>query len=483
MLVSPWHPSSLMALPPESFARLTPQTPDRAYAEAVDFQGSKAGDGGNGRLTPRLGDAAIAVSLLILQLAGIYMLESYDLGIGREMDAFGLVIAMGMSLPIAWRHRFPRSVLWTVFLAWIAYVGLSYSDSTGIFGPIVAMYGVGLYLRRREAALHGGSVLALAVSWTAIGTVVYEDIHVLALVSTAIALGLPLLIGLVDNRRHARLVELEVAHSQRAQAQRAAAHDAVRVERARIARELHDVVAHEMTVMTLQAEGAKRRVSPSDSDVTQALQTISDSGRRGLTEMQRMIGVLRASEEEAETAVAEDRAAHTGVAASSPEHDGAYFNDLSPMPSLAELPTLVQKVEDSGLPVHLELTGTSHVPAGVELSAYRIVQESLTNAMKHAGPGATAQVRVQRKRDVVTVTVEDDGRGIISEVATASGGHGLAGMRERVAALGGAIECGTRTGGGFRVHAVLPSSDDQIAASRRRARSATASTNTSGSRA
>lgn len=439
----------------------------RAYADSVDTQENTLRRSVAARLTPRLGDAAIAVSLLILQLAGIYMLESYDLGTGRQMDALGLVIAMGMSLPVAWRHRFPRSVLWVAFLSWLAYVGLSYSDSTGIFGPVVAMYGVGLYLKRREAVLHGCGVIAIAVLWTIVGTVVYEDVHVLSIVSVVIALGLPLLIGLVDNRRHARLIELEVAHSQRAQAQRTAAHDAVRAERARIARELHDVVAHEMTVMTLQAEGAKRRVSPSDSDVAQALQTISESGRRGLTEMQRMIGVLRASEEEAEIAVAADRAATAGESPAAPEHDGAYFDDLSPMPSLAELPTLAQKVEHSGLPVHLEVTGTSHVPAGVELSAYRIVQESLTNAMKHAGPGATAQVRVHRQRDVVTVTVEDDGRGVITEVATARGGHGLAGMRERVAALGGEIECGARSGGGFRVHAVLPSSDDQIATSRR----------------
>jgi signal transduction histidine kinase len=369
------------------------------------------------------------------------------------------------SLPLAWRFRYPRAVLWFVFLAWAATVSLGYTDSTGIFGVIVAMYGVGLYLRRAEALRQGGTVVLLAVVWTTIGTLTDPNVHVLSIVSVIIAFTLPLLIGLVDNRRHARLTELEVAHSRREQAKQAAAHDAVRAERARIARELHDVVAHEMTVMTLQAEGAKRRATAdTDPAVSAALTTISESGRRGLTEMQRMIGVLRASEQEAVTASEEDE---TAAGFSTPADCGAYFDDLSPMPSLAGLPTLAQKVEDSGLPVHLEVTGTSHVPAGVELSAYRIVQEALTNAMKHAGPGATAQVRVHREHGQVTVDVEDDGRGVISEAARSSGGHGIAGMRERVAALGGDFDHGPRTGGGYRVRAVLPSSDDQVARRRR----------------
>ncbi|MEX0914077.1 MAG: histidine kinase, partial [Demequina sp.] len=390
------------------------------------------------RTIPRLGDVAIAASLLIMQLAGIVMLESYEFEIGRRLDALGLVIVLGMSVPIAWRHRFPRTVLWATFLSWMAYVGLEYSDSTGIFGPIVAMYGIGLYLRRREAALHGGIVIAIAVLWTGVGVMLSDDLHVLAIVSVIIALGLPLLIGRVDNRRHARLTELEVAHTRREQAKEAAAHDAVRSERARIARELHDVVAHEMTVMTLQAEGAKRRAtSDTDPAVTAALDTISESGRRGLTEMQRMIGVLRASEQAAANAAEHEHGAATGSSVTS--YDFADVDELSPMPSLTGLTALASKVEDSGLPVHLEISGDAHVPAGVELSAYRIVQESLTNAMKHAGPGATAYVHVKRERDRVTITVEDDGRGVISDAANTHGGHGIAGMRERVLALGGTL--------------------------------------------
>src|SRR5690606_17452956 len=144
-----------------------------------------------------------------------------------------------------------------------------------------------------------------------------------------------------------RLTELEVAHTRREQASQAAAHDAVRAERARIARELHDVVAHEMTVMTLQAEGAKRRAKNSEPEIATALATISESGRKGLLEMQRMIGVLRASEQEALNASDVERSIASGEA---PEATTlAVDDDLSPMPSLAALPALVSKVEDSGL--------------------------------------------------------------------------------------------------------------------------------------
>jgi signal transduction histidine kinase len=416
---------------------------------------------------PRLADAAIALALLTLAVSGLVMIESYDLGLGRSADVLGYALVVAMTAPLAWRQHFPRSVLWIVFVAWAAYASLSYVDGTGIFGVIVALYGAGLYLTRRQAIIHGVSATSLAVLWTVVGALTSPDVHPLSVLSVIIAFALPLEIGIIDNRRHLRLAELEVAHTRRERAHRAAAIDAVRAERARIARELHDVVAHEMTVMTLQAEGAKRIASSHDPAVGEALQTISESGRKGLTEMQRMIGVLRASELDAASAVVSELT-EAGEEPPASISGFPYLEDLSPMPSLAGLPGLAAKVEASGLPVHLEITGNSHVPAGVELSAYRIVQESLTNAMKHAGPGAHADVTVKRREGKVTITVEDDGRGVISDVAKSHGGHGIAGMSERVAALGGTFEAGARRGGGYRVHATLPTSDDQVATPRRR---------------
>jgi signal transduction histidine kinase len=169
--------------------------------------------------------------------------------------------------------------------------------------------------------------------------------------------------------------------------------------------------------------------------------------------MHRMIGVLR------DTSEGDGPAAEPSVGTA---HAPARVDFLSPMPSLAALPALAKQVDDAGTPVDLRVRGSSHVPAGVELSAYRIVQEALTNALKHAGPGAHVSVDVERARTAVTITVEDDGRGVISDATKEGSGQGLAGMRERVAALGGTIELGARRGGGYRVRAILPSHDDVV---------------------
>ena len=218
--------------------------------------------------------------------------------------------------------------------------------------------------------------------------------------------GIPFAIGRGDAYVRERITDLEVRSQTAEFAQHDAAEAAVRTERARIARELHDVVAHEITVMTLQAEGARRAVGDTDPRVAQALQTIGDSGRKGLAEMHRMIGVLRDTSE-------------GNFPASEPSVGTAYapsrVDFLAPMPSLAALPALVKQVDDAGMPVDLRVRGSAHVPAGVELSAYRIVQEALTNALKHAGPGAHVSVDIERARTAVTITVEDDGRGVISD--------------------------------------------------------------------
>lgn len=407
--------------------------------------------------TPRWGDIAIAAALLVLGLIGIA--QSFDVTVtrGHAYDAVGVALVVGQVVPLIWRQSYPRLVMWAVLAPWLVAVGFGYPDTAAMFAIYVALYGVAAYVPRREALIHGAAVLAVMVTWTTVGILVTEYVPWTALVAVILAVIVPMMVGFVDFRRRERLTELEVAHARREQAQRTVATDAVRAERARIARELHDVVAHEITVMTLQAEGARRLAKDSDERVVQALATISESGRTGLAEMQRMIGVLRASEQEATEAAEHDR-----VVAGVPLTDA----DLAPMPSLAAIPQLAQQVEDAGLPVDLTISGTSHVPAGVELSAYRIVQEALTNAMKHAGPGARATVSVERRRKVVRITVDDDGRGAISDAARQSGGHGLRGMRERVQALGGALEYGPRRGGGFRVQAELPSGDDQVLVAR-----------------
>lgn len=409
-------------------------------------------------LKRRGGDLGIAIAFSVLALVSAQTVGSQADVTYQHFDLLGYVLITAQAVPLIWRTVAPHVVLWAVAILWSISAGLEYRMDTAFFPLLVALYTVGAYLPRRRAYLHGGLVGVGVIAWTIVGTVATESVPWTAVVTMILGVALPILVGLADRKRRERLTSLELSAERRILAQRAVAADAVRAERARIARELHDVVAHEMTVMTLQAEGARRRANNSDPAIAEALATISDSGRKGLAEMQRMIGVLRTTERDAI-----DEAAELTGKTREPALVGSHDTDsLAPIPSLAAIPALVRQVEEAGLPVRLAITGTSHVPASVELSAYRIIQESLTNALKYAGSGATATVTIRRRRDEVAITVEDDGRGVISDVASSSGGHGIAGMRERVAALGGSIETGARKGGGFRIDAVLPVSDDQV---------------------
>jgi signal transduction histidine kinase len=207
-----------------------------------------------------------------------------------------------------------------------------------------------------------------------------------------------------------------------------AAREAVVGERARIARELHDAIAHNVSMMVVQA-GAERRVLDGQQDATgEVLQTIEEIGRGALTEMRRLVGMLREGGED----------------------------QLSPQPGLGDLPRLAAQVREAGLPVELTVEGNQRpLPVGIELSAYRIVQEALTNALKHAGD-ATARVQVRYGDDTLELEIVDDGPGSVAPITTAGGGHGLAGMRERVALYGGRIDTGHKAGGGFRVRVLLP---------------------------
>jgi signal transduction histidine kinase len=210
------------------------------------------------------------------------------------------------------------------------------------------------------------------------------------------------------------------------------AEQAVTAERARIARELHDIVAHHLSVVVLQAAGA--RASGQASDRT--LEKIEHSGRQALTEMRRLLGMLREPDEEPA---------------------------LTPQPGLAELPALAESVRAAGLPVHLVIDGIgAALPPAVDVSAYRIVQEALTNVLKHAG-SACAEVSIGYVDDSVTIEVTDDGPGLDTAdplwAEATQGGRGLTGMRERVALFGGEVRAGPGPDGGFAVRARLPAGD------------------------
>jgi signal transduction histidine kinase len=220
-----------------------------------------------------------------------------------------------------------------------------------------------------------------------------------------------------DRERRAQIAERE---------RDVAAREAVVEERARIARELHDVIAHHVSTIVLQAGAERRVLDNTDSPTREVLVTIEQTGRSALTETRRLLGMLR----------------------------GHSSEPLTPQPGLAQVPILISQLREAGLPVELRVEGDRReLPAGLELSAYRIVQEALTNALKHAGD-ANTHVDIRYGTDSLELEIADDGSGASTPMP--SGGHGLVGMRERVALYGGRIDTGPQPNGGFAVHVVLP---------------------------
>jgi signal transduction histidine kinase len=288
---------------------------------------------------------------------------------------------------------------------------------------ICDMYAFAVWARTRVFALglvaYNGSALTLAVLPVGDGSDGVEEslkqTIPFLVISTVVMLIVRQVIG--THNRRAEMAERE---------RDLAAREAVVEERARIARELHDVIAHNVSMMVVQA-GAERRVLDRDADgsTREVLETVEQIGRSALTEMRRLVGMLRT--------------------------DGS--DSLSPQPGLDDVPALVTQVTEAGLPVELHVEGERRaLPAGIELSAYRIVQEALTNALKHAG-NAHAEVHVRYGPESLELEIVDDG---VGAVGPAPGGHGLVGMRERVALYGGRLDAGRRPSGGFAVSVKLP---------------------------
>jgi signal transduction histidine kinase len=245
-----------------------------------------------------------------------------------------------------------------------------------------------------------------------------DAIYVEGIVFYALLWGAPWVAGRAVRRR--RLSE------RHAEQEKARAQAAILEERARIARELHDVVAHAISVIVLQARGGRRVLQAEPADAQEAFATIERTGHQALEEMRRLLGMLRATDEQLA---------------------------LAPQPSLKELDRLVEQVQAAGLPVQIVIEGEPReLPPGVDLSAYRIVQEALTNALKHAGP-ARARVLLRYDADELELEIADDGAGSGDGAGT---GQGLIGMRERVSVYGGELQAGQRPEGGYALRARLP---------------------------
>ncbi len=325
------------------------------------------------------------------------------------------VAALGSAV-LCWRRTQPLVVLAAAQGATVLALLLGWSELVGIV-MLVALYSVGRYVTHDWWSYIGlGAVLA------------FVAISSVADPSTAAAeMGFGLLVTLVVWYIGTRL-RMRDEHTARRERERAAdARRAVAEERTRIARELHDVVAHRVSLMTVQAGAAKTVAADDPKSAARAMQDVEQAGRQALDELRHLLGVLRPDAES---------------------------DALGPQPRLTDVPRLVDQFRAAGLDVSLTIDDTQiELPARVDLSAYRIVQEALTNVLKHAGPGARTDVRVSTDSRSVAIEVLDDGHGV--SVLTGSG-HGIIGMRERAMLLGGHLEAGPRPGRGFRVVAQLP---------------------------
>jgi signal transduction histidine kinase len=379
------------------------------------------------------GDWALALGLAVLLQIEVWTIDpSHAPGdIGSDVyssaeRAFAAAVGLVLTLSLAWRRRTPLAVLALAIAVSVVanVVAVLEAATTPAVALAIAAYSVGAHTEGRRASIGALGIAALIAANAAQNA--FGDLLLIAMI-----LGGAWLAGRAIRYRRDRertlerlTVDLEREREEKARA-------AVAEERVRIARELHDVVAHAISVIVLQARGGRRSLATDPGETREALDTIEATGSEALAEMRRLLGILRRNDDE--------------IA-------------LAPQPSLQYLDVLAAHVREAGLPVDLSVEGEPiELPPGIDLSAYRIVQEALTNALKHAGP-STARVVVRYRENDLELEIADTGPGTS---ANDGEGQGLVGMRERVSLYGGKIEAGPRNGGGFAVRARLPLDSDR----------------------
>jgi signal transduction histidine kinase len=364
---------------------------------------------------PREADLVLALALAALVQVEVWTSDGYLAGSKWVYVPAGLV----MTVPLAWRRRVPLAVVTIVMAAQLVQsilVSPTPTPDSSLAAWVVAVYSVAAHSELHRALAGGGIALGAWLAW------IGPDDFLLPLVGV----GGSWLAGRLVRERQLLAAALEARTAALEREQEETARLAVTEERARIARELHDVVAHSVSTMVLQAGAERVALEDGQRSTREALRSIEEIGRQALAEMRRLVGVLRKEDEAV---------------------------PLAPHPSLALLEPLVGHVRDAGLPVELRVLGERRpLPPGLDISAYRIVQEALTNVLKHAGP-AHARVLVRYGDRELEIEVADDGRGPNSSGAS---GHGLVGMRERVALFGGELETGRGERSGFVVRVRLP---------------------------
>jgi signal transduction histidine kinase len=368
------------------------------------------------RRRPLVGDVLLVAALLALGVGS----HAGHLQPTTTAQAFTIALV----LPLPWRRRWPVGVFAVIaaiaFAQWLADV-----KAFGDAALLVALYGVAVSQPRRvglaAAAVIELGVLLADARWAGYGLRSFVALSGLATAAYVLGTSTRTRRALVASL-HERAERLERERDQQGRLAAAA-------ERARIARELHDVVAHNVSVMIALADGASYAMDEEPARAKSAMRTASRTGRQALGELRRLLGVLR---------------------------DGDGGAQFAPQPGLAQLDELLQDVRSAGVPVRYEVTGRPVAPLapGLELAVFRIVQEALTNTLKHAGRGAEAEVRLRHGQDALEVEVLDTGRQ--RSQPRSDGAAGLRGMRERAAVYDGELTAGPAPEGGWRVHVVLP---------------------------
>jgi signal transduction histidine kinase len=379
---------------------------------------------------PFVVDSAIALGLFAMTLIEMSTIHCPCVS-ATDSALTVLFMALG-TLPLAWRRRYPFTVMNVIGLTAVLYdiLGIPPDPYTAIFGIIVGLYSVAAYARRDLALVAAGTLAAALIVVNLPAIAGHQDFRDVA--SSAVFLGGAWVVGdsMRSRRRRDELLRERAERAEREREERA--EKATLEERSRIAREIHDVVTHSVSVIAVQAGAARAVVEQHPDQALEALQAIERTSRETMADLRRALGVLR------------------------DPGDGAA---LAPQPGLDRLDDLVEQFRGTGLTVAADVQGPARpLPAGLDLAAYRVVQEALTNALRYAAP-ATAHVLVRFEPGALVVSVTDDGRGANPSAngSAATGGQGLVGMRERVTAYGGTLEAGPAPeGGGFAVLARFP---------------------------
>ncbi|MEV7186631.1 histidine kinase [Kitasatospora sp. NPDC093102] len=367
------------------------------------------------RLPPAVWDALLA-TLLLLNV--ITTRAPHELPVATALTA-------ALALPLLWRRRAPFTVFGAVaaaaFVQWLTDVQLPADVAL-----LVALYTVAANAGRRGTLVAGAvvetGVLLACLRWTTEGAFLAPFVAATAMTVAAAVLG----VNVRTTRAYLAALEERAARLEQEQEQQARL--AAAEERTRITREMHDIVTHNLSVMVALTDAALYAQHRSPDKATAAMLQISGTGRQALTDMRRSLGVLRTDEPDAQR---------------------------HPLPGIAQLEALADQMCAAGLPTRLDVHGGhTHIPATAQLTVYRLVQEALTNTLKHTPAGTRASVRIQCSTVTVTVDVTDSGPRPPHPAATPSG-HGIPGMRERSAAYGGTLKAGPLPGGGWRVHTRL----------------------------